>query len=102
MGMKLLLAVEQRVDGRVELVAALEEIEFEDEDVAKQGAAELLDEGSSCLSGATCIAVSRNHHLSMVEKHVPVAMISSTTSTFCPGFTASPCIWKKSLPYSFS
>lgn len=30
----LFLAVEKRVDGRVELVAALEEVELEDEDVA--------------------------------------------------------------------
>lgn len=27
--------------------------------------------------------------------------MSSTISTFCPGLTASACIWKKSAPYSF-
>lgn len=50
----LLLAREQRVHGRIELVAALEEIEFEDEDVALDGAAELLDEGAGCSCGAAC------------------------------------------------
>lgn len=50
----LLLAVEQRVDGRIELVAALEEVELENEDVAQQRATEFLDERSSCSCGATC------------------------------------------------
>ena len=37
----------------------------------------------------------------MKGAHSPVAMMSSTISTFCPGLTASACIWKKSAPYSF-
>lgn len=55
-GVELLLAVEERVDGGVELVAALEEVELEDEDVAQERAAELLDEGACCCSGAACVA----------------------------------------------
>lgn len=50
----LLLAGEQRVHGGVELVAALEEVEFEDEDVAHDGAAEFLDEGAGCCSRTAC------------------------------------------------
>lgn len=51
----LLLARKQRVHGRVELIAALEEVEFEDENVLCDLAAELLDEGTSRGSGATCL-----------------------------------------------
>lgn len=40
----LLLAGEKSVDWGIELVAALEEIELEDEDVTEEGSAELLDE----------------------------------------------------------
>lgn len=49
----LLLAREQGVNRRVELVAALEEIEFEDENVLHDLAAELLDEGAGRRGGAT-------------------------------------------------
>lgn len=48
----LLLAGEQSVDGGVELVAALEEVELEDEDVFNDLAAELLDEGTRSRCGA--------------------------------------------------
>lgn len=48
----LLLAGEQSVDGGVELVAALEEVELEDEDVFDDLAAELLDEGTRSRCGA--------------------------------------------------
>jgi hypothetical protein len=44
----LLLAGEQGVDGRVELVAALEEVELEHEDVARDGGAEFLHERAGC------------------------------------------------------
>ena len=37
----------------------------------------------------------------MRGRYIPVAIISSTTKTFWPCFTASACIWKKSSPYSF-
>jgi len=49
-----LLPREQGVDGRVELVTALEEIELEDEDVFEDLATELLDEGARCSCRATC------------------------------------------------
>jgi hypothetical protein len=49
----LLLAGKQGVDGRVELVAALEEVELEDEDVFDDLAAELLYEGTRSRCGAT-------------------------------------------------
>jgi hypothetical protein len=49
----LLLACKQSVDGCVELIAALEEIEFEDENVASDGAAEFLDERASRRCRAT-------------------------------------------------
>lgn len=48
----LLLAGKQSVDGGVELVAALEEVELEDEDVFEDLAAELLDEGTRSRCGA--------------------------------------------------
>jgi hypothetical protein len=50
----LLLASKQGVDGRIELVAALEEVELEDEDVLEDLSAELLDERTSRSCGATC------------------------------------------------
>jgi hypothetical protein len=50
----LLLARKQRVNGRIELVAALEKIEFEDENVLCHLAAELLDEGTSRRGRTTC------------------------------------------------
>ena len=43
-----LLARQQRVHGRVELIAALEKVELEDENVAHDGAAELLHERTGC------------------------------------------------------
>ena len=49
----LLLAGKQSVDGRVELVAALEEVELEDEDVFDDLAAELLYESTRSRRGAT-------------------------------------------------
>jgi hypothetical protein len=49
----LLLAGKQSVDGRVELVAALEEVELEDEDVFDDLAAELLYESTRSRCGAT-------------------------------------------------
>jgi hypothetical protein len=51
----LLLASKQGVDGRAELLAALEEIEFEDEDVLDDLSTELLDERASCRCGATWV-----------------------------------------------
>jgi hypothetical protein len=51
----LFLAVQERVDGCVELVAALEEVELEDEYVAHERAAELLDKRACCCCGATCV-----------------------------------------------
>ena len=48
----LLLAGKQSVDGGVELVAALEEVELEDEDVFNDLAAERLDEGTRSRCGA--------------------------------------------------
>lgn len=50
----LLLARKERVHRRVELVAALEEIEFQDENVAHDGAAELLHKRSSRGCRAAC------------------------------------------------
>jgi hypothetical protein len=50
----LLLAGEQGVDGCVELVAALEEVELEHEDVAGDGGAELLHERAGCGCRAAC------------------------------------------------
>jgi hypothetical protein len=50
----LLLAREQGVDGCVELVAALEKVELEDEDVARNGAAKFLHECAGCRCRATC------------------------------------------------
>lgn len=107
----LLLAGKQRVDRGIELVPALEEIEFEDENVANDVAAELLDERAGCRCGTACdtimLAVSvpcmrlSTTVLSRPRENVPVAMMSSTTSTFCPCLTTSAWIWKKSLPYSF-
>jgi hypothetical protein len=49
----LLLASKQGVDGRAELLAALEEIELEDENVLEDLSTELLDERASCRCGAT-------------------------------------------------
>jgi hypothetical protein len=48
----LLLASKKSVDGRVELVATLEEVELEDEDVLEDLSAELLDEGAGRSRGA--------------------------------------------------
>ena len=50
----LLLARKQSVDGRIELVAALEEVQLQDENVLEDLAAELLDERTGCRRGATC------------------------------------------------
>lgn len=49
-----LLARQQSVDGRVELIAALEEFEFENEKVAKQLAAEFLDQVASSRGRPAC------------------------------------------------
>lgn len=49
----LLLARKQCVYGSIELIAALEEVEFENEDVAQDCAAEFLNEGAGCGCGAT-------------------------------------------------
>jgi hypothetical protein len=97
----LLLACEQGVDGCVELVAALEEVELEDEDVARDGAAEFLHECAGCRCRAACSMESASCTAHCLRVYLPVAMMSSTISTFCPGLIASACIWKKSLPYSF-
>jgi hypothetical protein len=51
----LFLAVQECVDGRIKLVTALEEVELEDEDVAHERAAKLLDERACCCCGATCV-----------------------------------------------
>ena len=51
----LVLARKQRVDRRVELIAALEEVELEDEDVFQDLAAEFLDECTSGGCRTTCI-----------------------------------------------
>jgi hypothetical protein len=50
----LLLACKESVDGCVELIATLEEIEFEDKNVAGNGAAEFLHERASRRCRATC------------------------------------------------
>lgn len=50
----LLLARKQRVNGRIKLVPALEEIEFENENIAHDSAAELCHERSGCRCRATC------------------------------------------------
>lgn len=50
----LFLAGQQRVDGRIELVAALEEVQLQDEDVACDLAAEFLDERACCGCRASC------------------------------------------------
>lgn len=52
--LSLFLAREEGVDGGVELCAPFEEVEFEHEDVAQEGAAELLDERACCCCGAAC------------------------------------------------
>jgi hypothetical protein len=49
----LLLAGEQGVDGRVELVAALEEVELHHEKETDEVTAELADERAGCGCGAT-------------------------------------------------
>jgi hypothetical protein len=49
----LVLLREEGVDGCVEEVATLEEIEFEDEEIARNNTTELLDEITSCLCGST-------------------------------------------------
>ena len=51
----LFLAREQGVDGRVQLVATLEEVELEYEDVLHDLAAEFLDKCASGGCRATCI-----------------------------------------------
>ena len=48
----LLLLREKGAHGGVEQAAALEEVELEDEEVAHDYAAELLDEVAGCLCGA--------------------------------------------------
>lgn len=50
----LLLACKERVYGRVELITALQEIQFKDEEVAHDGSTELADERSSGGCRATC------------------------------------------------
>lgn len=89
------MAAEEGVHGSIELVPALEEIELHHEEEAEELAAELLDEiaGRSC--SAACITFqsvlspqSSNSYLLFL----PVAMISSTMTTFCPGLIASLCI----------
>ena len=50
----LLLLREKGAHRGVEQVAALEEVELEDEEVAHDFTAELLDEVASCLCGAAC------------------------------------------------
>lgn len=72
----------------------MEELEFKQEDEAKQFAAELLDHLATSRGRATLVvlAVCRLE----VRVYIPVAMISSMTMTFWPGLIASDCIWKKS------
>ena len=50
----LLLATEEGVNGSVELVSSLEEVELHHEDETEQVAAELLDEVAGCLCCAAC------------------------------------------------
>ena len=92
------------MDGCVEEIATLEEIEFEDEEIARNNTTELLDEITSCLCGSTYTTISIRYFTQknlMAARDIPVAIISSTIKTVCPGATASCCIWKKSSPYSF-
>lgn len=49
----LLLLAEEGADGRIEEVASLEEVEFEDEKVTRNDATELLDEIAGCLCRST-------------------------------------------------
>jgi hypothetical protein len=53
-GSSLLLVHEKGRDWRGELVTAVEEAEFEDEEVSEDLTTELLDKGSSGGSGTTC------------------------------------------------
>jgi hypothetical protein len=50
----LLLARKQSVNGRVQLIAALEEVKLQDEDVLEDLAAELLDQRAGCGCRAAC------------------------------------------------
>jgi hypothetical protein len=47
------LAREEGVDGRIELIATFQELEFKEEDIAKKGAAKFLDERPCCSRGTT-------------------------------------------------
>jgi hypothetical protein len=47
------LAREEGVDGRIELIATFQELEFKEEDIAKKVAAKFLDERPCCSRGTT-------------------------------------------------
>lgn len=110
------LAGQEGVDGGGELVAAVKELELEEEDEAEEVAAHLLDQLAAGLGRAACGVLARVEWLiqcaidydceinrnAIQDMHIPVAIMSSTTITFWPGLIAPACIWKKSVPYSFS
>lgn len=50
----LLLAAEEGVNGSVELISSLEEVELHHEDESEEIAAELLDKVAGCLCCAAC------------------------------------------------
>jgi hypothetical protein len=47
--------IEKSVDRRFELIAALEKVDFENEEVAHQISAEFFDKIASCLCRPACI-----------------------------------------------
>ena len=82
----LLLAGEEGVDGSVELVAAVKEIELHHEEEADEVTAELADERAGSGSGSTCKIGSLANHSTTSARNpnfdLPVAMMSSTMITF--------------------
>lgn len=98
------LAREKSVDRGRKLLTSLEELELEDEDEAQQIAAHLLDHLAGRIGRTTWSIVSFDIVIVYVRDRrlIPVAIMSSTTTTFWPGLMASACIWKKSWPYSLS
>jgi hypothetical protein len=81
----LLLSGEKSVDGSVELVAAVEEVELHHEEEADQVASELADERTGSGGGSTCrveLAGCSQGKNTSKSQNLPVAIMSSTMMTF--------------------
>lgn len=87
------VVLEKCVDRGLKLVSAFQKIDFENEEITNQSPSQLFNELASSCRRTTCKLLGhcsrKNYQGVQVSPDLPVAIISSTTSTDCPFFIAS-------------